>query len=205
MRHSWRIAAAVVAVCLVFASAATAQDPVNMIENPGFEDGVLLPWNKYGADATTTIVGRPDVHTGRHALKIDVAGPGENFWSAGLQYKPVGVVFEEGVLYTWAFFAKSDPPVEINIKPELAQDPWTAYGAKRAFLVEEYQEYWTEWTAPIDVNPASLTLHIQFDQSTIWIDDARWYEGAYVPFDGEPQSVDPSGKAAAVWASLKAR
>lgn len=203
MRHLWKIAA--VAVCFVFASAAMGEDPVNMIENPGFEDGVLQPWNKYGANAVTSIVGNRDVHTGKRALRIDVAGPGENFWSAGLQYKPPGVVFEDGVLYTWSFFAKSDPPVEVNLKPELAQDPWTGFGAKRAFLVEEYQEYWTEWTPPNDVNPASLTLHVQFDKSTIWIDDARWYKGAYTPFGGEPQSVNPSGKAAAVWASLKAR
>lgn len=185
----------------VLAAAGTAFAQENMIQNAGFEDGVLDPWSAYG-DAATSVV-KKDVHSGGHALKVDVPGPGANFWDAGLQYKPAGVVFEDGIDYTWAFFAKSDPPVEINIKPELAVDPWTAYGDKRAFLTEEYQEFWTEWTVPADVNPAALTLHIQFDKASLWFDDARWYEGNYEPFNGEPQSVDPNGKAAATWASLK--
>ena len=201
MKQIVRRAALALAAC--FALAAAAQEPVNMIENPGFEEGVLDPWSVYGGMPTT--VERDNAHTGRHSLRVDVAAPGANFWDSGVQYKPDGTVFEAGIEYTWAFFAKSDPPVEINIKPELAVDPWTAHGARRAFLTEEYQEFWTEWTVPAAVNPAALTLHIQFDKSTLWFDDARWYEGNYVPFEGEPQSVDPNGKSAAVWGALKTR
>ncbi len=197
MRHFKHIALA----AFVVAGTAFAQE--NMIQNAGFEDGVMEPWSVYGAAAANIV--KNDVHSGDYALKIDIPAPGANFWDSGLQYKPAGVVFEDGIDYTWAFFAKSDPPVEINIKPELAVDPWTAYGDKRAFLTEEYQEFWTEWTVPAPVNPAALTLHIQFDQASLWFDDARWYEGAYEPFGGEPQSVDPNGKAAATWASLKAQ
>ena len=186
-----------------FAVAGTAFAQENMIQNAGFEDGVLEPWSVYGDAAAPNI--DKDAHTGAHALKIEVQAPGANFWDAGLQYKPDHVIFEDGIDYTWAFFAKSDPPVEINIKPELAVDPWTAYGDKRANLTEEYQEFWTEWNVQAVVQPAALTLHIQFGKATLWFDDARWYEGAYEPFDGEPQSVNPNGKAAATWASLKSQ
>ncbi len=195
MRHLKLIALA------AFAVAGTAFAQENMIQNAGFEDGVLEPWSIYPGGTAHEI--DKDAHTGGHALKIDIAAPGANFWDAGLQYKPDGTVFEDGIDYTWAFFAKSDPPVEINIKPELAVDPWTAYGEVRANLTEEYQEFWTEWKVEVAVEPAALTLHIQFDKAALWFDDARWYEGKYEPFNPEPQSVDPNGKAAATWASLK--
>ena len=134
MRHSWKIVAAAVAVCAAFASAAMGEDPVNLIENPGFEDGVLHPWNKYGAAAVATVViGKQDVHTGKRALKIEVAEKGVNFWDAGLQYRQAGVVFEEGVLYTWSFFAKSDPPVEVNLKPELGAGPVAGFRSQARF------------------------------------------------------------------------
>jgi hypothetical protein len=102
-------------------------------------------------------------------------------------------------------FFKSDPPVRVNIKPELGADPWTAYGENQVQLTEEYQEFWTEWNVGgSDVVPASLTLHVQFDAATIWMDDVRWYEGDYEPFEGgAPQSVDPIGKATTTWGRLK--
>ena len=104
-------------------------------------------------------------------------------------------------------FFKSDPSVTVNIKPELGVDPWNALGEQQVQVTEEYQEFWTEFNVGgNDVVPASLTLHVQFDAATIWMDDVRWYEGAYEPFaGGTPQAVDPLEKATTTWGQLKSR
>ncbi|MDE0020026.1 MAG: carbohydrate binding domain-containing protein [Candidatus Poribacteria bacterium] len=184
---------------LMIAGTAAAQD--NMLDNPSFEDG-FDPWTGYGT--ATLSIDNERAYEGSASLRAVVAEAGANFWDSGIQYKPEGLSFDAGTLHTWAFFAQSDPPVEINIKPEKAADPWTGYGAKVVNLTADWMEYWVEYTPDEDVSPASLTLHVAFEPSTIWLDHVRWYHGEYV--SGELQTnVEPQGKAAAVWGSLKAR
>ena len=187
----------------LLATLAGAQD--NMVTNADFENGVLDPWSSYGP-VTLEMAARADAHSGTEAMMATVPGPGANFWDAGIQWKP-DIFFAKNTDYTWAMFFKSDPPVRVNIKPELGVDPWTAFGENQVQLTEEYQEFWTEWdVGGNDIVPASLTLHVQFDQATIWMDDVRWYEGDYEPFEGtEPQAVDPTEKAATTWGQVKSR
>ena len=187
------------AAALMIAGTAAAQD--NMLENSGFEDG-FDPWTGYGT--ATLSVDNERAYEGSASLRAVVAEAGANFWDSGIQYKPEGLSFKGGTLQTWAFFALSDPPVEINIKPEKAADPWTGYNAKRVNIAAEWAEYFVEFTPDEDVSPASLTLHVAFEPSTIWLDHVRWYEGEYTPGDLQTD-VEPQGKAAAVWGSLKAR
>ena len=158
---------------------------------------MLWPW-KDAATSTAPVSSSPKLPV------ITVAAAGVNFWDAGVQFSD-NIFFAKNTDYTWAMFFKSDPPVRVNIKPELGADPWTAYGENQVQLTEEYQEFWTEWNVGgSDVVPASLTLHVQFDAATIWMDDVRWYEGDYEPFEGgAPQSVDPIGKATTTWGRLK--
>ncbi|GIX06718.1 MAG: hypothetical protein KatS3mg115_1121 [Candidatus Poribacteria bacterium] len=190
------------------AAAYAAETPENLIPNWGFEDGVVAPWTAYG-QAVLSMADKQDAFAGSEALKIEVAAAGVNFWDSGVQYKGAGenIFFEGGVQYTWAFFMKADPPVRINIKPELAVDPWTGYGEKQVDVTDEYQEFWTTWQTPADVVPASLTLHVAFNAATLWMDEVRWYEGEYIPYEEwgqeQPQAVDPAGKLATTWAQLK--
>ncbi len=184
---------------LLVAATAAAQD--NMLDNPSFEDGID-PWTGYGTATLSSDNER--AYEGSASLRAVVEEAGANFWDSGIQYKPEGLAFKGGTLQTWAFFAMSDPGVEINIKPEKAADPWTGYGAKRVNLTAEWAEYWVEYTPDADVDPASLTLHVAFEPSSIWLDHMRWYHGEYTPGDLQT-SVEPQGKAAATWGSLKAR
>ncbi len=175
----------------------------NLVTNPDFENGVLDPWRSYGP-ITVELADKADAHTGTEAMKITVPGPGANFWDSGVQFDD-NIFFPKNTDYTWAMFFKSDPPVSVNIKPELGVDPWNAFGETQVQVTEEYQEFWTEWNVGgSDIVPASLTLHVQFDAATIWMDDVRWYEGDYEPFEGgAPQAVDPVGKATTTWGRLK--
>lgn len=201
MRYARLVSA--VAACALVASTAGAQD--NLVTNADFENGVLDPWRSYGP-VTVELAAKADAHTGTEAMKAVVPGPGANFWDAGIQFDD-DIFFAKNTDYTWAMFFKSDPPVLVNIKPELGVDPWNGFGETQVQVTEEYQEFWTEWNVGgNDIVPASLTLHVQFDAATIWMDDVRWYEGDYEPSEGgAPQAVDPIGKAATTWGQMKAR
>ena len=162
------------------------QDVVNLLDNGGFEDGVMAPWSTYG-DVTSEVVDqlvgatvREDPIEGDYCLHLEVPGPGANFWDAGLQHG--GHVFEQGKKYTLSAYCKCDAgTLQINFKPELGQDPWTGYGAQPFTMTEEWEEYST--TTPVftaDVSPGTITFHIQYDAGDFWVDGVRWYEGDYV-------------------------
>ena len=192
---------AVMAFATAIAVAASAQD--NLLSNGDFEADTTDPWGVYG-DATLTL-DTVDKHGGSASAKVEVNSVGANFWDAGLQYN-VDVSFSGGTLYTWAAFVKSDGTKEINWKPELAEDPWTALAEEMQASTADWAEYYVEFTPDADVGNGSLTLHIQLDDQDFWIDDARWYEGAYVPGDtGSPTAVEADGRATTTWGAIKTR
>jgi hypothetical protein len=162
-------------------------DTTNLLVNGGFEDGVLEPWSIYG-DATgevvTELVGAAvpeDPAEGTYCLYVDVAAGAADIWNAGLQ--PQGEVFQGGKKYTVSAFLKAKQgTLEINMKPELAQDPYTGYGDQRVTITDEWAEYHV--TTPVftaDVAPAGFTFHIGFAVGGFWVDDVKFYEGDYVP------------------------
>jgi len=181
------------------------------LENGGFEYGIPSPWTLYG-DGSIEVVKRltgavipEDPIEGRYALHVTVNEAGDNFWDTGVQHK--GHVFEAGKAYTLAAFLKSkEGPLEINFKPELAQDPWTGYGEKAFTMSEEWEEYYiTTPRMPGDVDPASLTFHVAFTKGEFWMDGVRFYEGEYEEPDFTPvRAVKPQGKLAGTWGSIKA-
>jgi len=186
------------AIAATLTVATSAQD--NLISNGDFEAGVTDPWGVYG-DASISL-DTSDVFEGGASGKVEVGSAGANFWDSGLQYN-VDVTFTGGTLYTWAAFVKSEGAKNINWKPELGADPWTAYGEQMLAMSPEWTEYHVEFTPDTDVNPASLTMHIAETDEDFWIDNARWYAGAYVA--AETTAVDAEGKVATAWGSLKSR
>lgn len=190
---------------------ARAGEVENILQNGGFEDGIMNPWTTYG-DATTEVVEKlekaaveEDPIEGDFCLHINVLAKGANFWDTGLQH--AGHVFEKGKKYTLAAFLKcSEGALQINFKPELGEDPWPGYGARSFTMTEEWQEFHT--TTPIfaqDVNPATITFHIAYNAGEFWIDGVRFFEGDYVPPDfAEPKAVQPQDKLATVWGKVKA-
>jgi hypothetical protein len=188
-----------------------APDEPDVLENGGFEVGVPAPWSLYGngsIEVVKQLTGAfvpEDPIEGRYALHVTVNEAGATFWDAGLQHG--GHIFEAGEVYTLAAFLKSkDGPLQINFKPELAQDPWTGYGAKEFTMSEEWEEYYvTTPRMPMEVNPASLTFHIAYTKGEFWIDGVRFYKGEYEePEFSEQKAVKPHGKLSATWGKIKA-
>jgi hypothetical protein len=166
-----------------------AQEVENILINGGFEDGVMPPWGTYGG-ATAEVVDKlegaavdEDPIEGNYCLHVVVPAAGANFWEVGVNQG--GLVFENGKIYTLSVFLKSkEGTLDINFKPELAQDPWTP-AAEQAFVMTEE---WTEIsiTTPVvteDLSPAEIVFHVGYTPGEFWMDGIRWYEGEYVPPD----------------------
>ena len=157
-RVLWLTAALLIG--LIGFSPSHAQEIENLLDNGGFEDGVPAPWGTWGG-VTTEVVEeledaavREDPIEGNFSLHVLVPALPENYWDVGLY--PSGVVFGQGKKYTFsAFFKCKTGTLDIELKPELDQDPWTAYGEQIFTMTEE----WTEFsiTTPVfseDVSPS---------------------------------------------------
>ena len=177
----------------------------NILQNPGFEDGIVNPWTSYGAVQIEVVGKEADPIEGDFCLHVTVLQRGANFWDAGVQYK--NLVFEKGEKYTLAVFLKAKKPMNINLKPELAQDPWTGYGERQVTMTEEWQEFHTTTPKmPATVNPAEITFHVAFDVNEFWMDYVRFYEGDYVEPDletGKPKAVRFADKLTTIWGRVK--
>jgi regulation of enolase protein 1 (concanavalin A-like superfamily) len=192
-RAVWLMAALLIGVAV--SGPSQAQQVTNLFQNPGFETGQRTPWGSYGgggATVTSTVVtdcagaAVPEGPIeGKYCLNVQVSGPGTNFWDGAVS--PVLIAgngtFQKGKKYTLSLFFKSKSgTATINLKPELAQDPWTGYGETQVTATEKWAEYHT--TTPVfaaDVTPAHVTFHVEFKAQEFWIDDVKWYEGDYVP------------------------
>ncbi|MBN2131963.1 MAG: carbohydrate binding domain-containing protein [Sedimentisphaerales bacterium] len=161
------------------ASSSYAQgDPVNLLVNGGFEDGVVNPWGVYGS-ATGEVV-EEDPIEGKNCLHVTVSAAGANIWDSGLTQRLPS--FEKGKKYTFSAFVKCDQDTwRISFKPELPVDPYTAYGEQTFTVTDEWTEYST--TTPVfadNVDPAGIAIHIAARAGEFWLDGARFYEGDYV-------------------------
>lgn len=187
-------------VCALALSGNMAQAATNLIKNGGFEEGTTNPFSVYGA--ATLKLDTTEKYAGNASCYVDVASKGANFWDSGFQY--LNIEFEANTQYTFAAFVKAEAPKQINFKPELSADPWTAYGEKMMDITTSWKEYYVEFQPPVKVTPAALTLHIAADDVNFWIDNVRWYVGTYEP-ETIPTAVDPKEKATTTWAALKSR
>ncbi|MHC4437062.1 MAG: carbohydrate binding domain-containing protein, partial [Planctomycetota bacterium] len=189
---------------------------VNILDNGGFEDGVMAPWSIYAGppgangEVVTELVGAAvpeDPIEGDYCLHVMVPEAGENAWASGLQH--AGHVFETNKIYTLSVFLKcNEGTLSIGLKPELGEDPWTGYGATTVTITDEWVEYTT--TTPViteDVDPATITFHISATAGDFWVDAVRWYEGDYVPpsfssFTARNPSPENGATHPETWASL---
>jgi hypothetical protein len=164
-----------------------AQEAENILINGGFEDGVAQPWGTWGG-VSIEVVDRlegaavaEDPIEGNYCLHVTVPAAAANYWDAG--FNQAGLVFEADKIYTLSAFLKcKEGTLDINYKPELAGDPWTALVEQSFTMTEEWSEI-SITTPPIseDLSPAEIVFHVGYAPGDFWIDSIRWYEGEYVP------------------------
>jgi len=170
-----------------------AQDIINLLTNPGLEDGTANGWGGYG-DNTREVVQSlggaavpEDPIEGNYCMHVIVGSGAANFWESGLTLWG-GNVFEQGKQYTFSVWLKSmEGDREINFKPEQT-GTWTAFGETRITMTEEWAEYFT--TTPVvdaDVPNVQISIHVGFGPGEFWMDAARLYVGEYVETVFGPQ------------------
>ena len=170
-----------------------AQDIINLLTNPGLEDGTANGWGGYG-DNTREVVQSldgaavpEDPIEGNYCMHVTVGSGAANFWESGLTLWG-GNVFEQGKQYTFSVWLKSlEGDREINFKPEQT-GTWTAFGEKRITMTAEWAEFFT--TTPVvdaDVPNVQISIHVGFGPGEFWMDAARLYVGEYVETVFGPQ------------------
>jgi len=187
---------AALVVGLLGSGANHAQEIENLLVNAGFEDGTQTGWGGYGShtrEIVTEIVGAnipEDVVEGKYCMHVVVPTAGANFWDAGIQTFYNGT-FESGKRYTFSVWLKSkEGELRLNLKPELAQDPWTGYGETMVTINEEWAEYHvTTAVLTAAVNPAQISIHIQAQAGEFWLDYAQFYVGEYIPTVFKPRTT----------------
>jgi hypothetical protein len=160
----------------------SAASGANLITNGGFEDGVLDPWYLYdNIDGATAEVVSDNPVEGNYCLHLVVPEISANFWDVGLSQP--GFVFQAGTNYTLSVFMKcKEGTLDVNFKPEHGEDPWEGYGDQVITINDQWVEY--SITTPVlaaNVDPATITFHVGFAASEIWVDNVRFYEGDYIP------------------------
>ncbi len=184
--------AAALAIGLAASGPGQAQQVTNLIQNGGFETGVISPWNLYAnapsvcaravvKDCVGATVPEGPIE-GSYCLYANVTTLGANSYAVGLSPRPQQP-YQKGKKYTFSVFLKCKTgTLQVNLKPELATGAYTGYGAKVVTMNEKWAEYYT--TTPVfaeDVTPGQISMHIGYALAEFWVDDAKLYEGDYVP------------------------
>jgi len=169
-----------------------AQGVTNLVQNGGFETGAMTPWGSYanspGARTTTVVqdcvgAAKPEGPIeGKYCLHVNVTALGANNYAIGLQPRPT-ITYQSGKKYTFSVFLKcKSGTMQATLKPELGADPWTGYNSLVVTMTDKWVEYHT--TTPVfssNVTPGQVSMHIGYAIGEFWVDDAKIYEGDYVP------------------------
>jgi hypothetical protein len=77
------------------------------------------------------------------SLQAELTKPGTESWH--FQLNQPGLTLDEGKVYTFTFWARSDPPRSIRTDARLTQEPWTYVGLNRSFALTSQ---WRQLTLP---------------------------------------------------------
>jgi len=232
MQDKIRLLLAGVVGAFVWVSFATADTPFefgkwkkgeNLIVGSDFED--LVPAGattfnlKNGKRAWTledgTCCGRgaeyhweldkTEFHSEKQSLKVTCVKSSGTDWHAKVRHE--GTSMKGGRDYTVAFWAKAEKARTVSLSVQLQHDPWDFFQGGDFNLTTQWVEYTKTFTAPKDIDKDMwVGLAIGKSAETFWIDDFRFWEGKLddeITPEPKPRAVEPKGKAALTWASLK--
>jgi hypothetical protein len=177
---------------------------VNLIRNGDFEDG-LLDWELRQSEGASAEMKeeRRDSVKGQRCVFIEInVVAGTSAWHLALYQE--GHQIENGTTYTFSCWAKAEELRPAALYVEQASDPWDEYGRIEIQVEEEWQEYWTTFTASLS-GPVWPRIALGMSDVNIWVDNVRLYEGDYEEEEDltRDSAVTPSGKLPITWAGVK--
>jgi len=185
---------------------ASAQEVKNLVNNPGFEEGVT-GWSVWVEDANAGAqrdVDKNEKVEGRQSLVLDIFRAGGGM-RVELHQNPFSL--KAGQKLTFALWAMSQPAVRnAKLICNHREAPWTVYGFKDILIETTWKEYWTPVTLPVDDAKVGIYVELRDTKGKVWFDAVRFYEGDYVPdksLGGGTRPVHPFGNAVTRWAELK--
>ena len=176
---------------LVAVPVVTHAQVVNLLEDPSFEDEIIIGntgWNRWltwapasAADSTVEI-DKTEFTDGGKSLKVIPSGSGQ----FAVIY--ANLALDVGENYTLSFWARAEAPRPVQARLQ-AMNNSSMQTADFELTTE-----WAEYTFTAEATNASIKLQIQWDASVdvpYWLDFVSLYKGEYVA------GIQPSGSSRA--------
>jgi hypothetical protein len=206
---------ALIFLCLLFMASyyilpVYAQEGENQIINGDFESPLVQEQGQRWEFCCGAAQGKMDIDKkefvkGKQSMLVTVNAIGAVAWEPHV--KIIGLNVEKGKKYTYSAFMKAEKQrtTVIDIRRCAAE---IFYGNSGAIQIgTEWKEY--SWTVtPNESNEGDVMVLTQLgvDKANTWIDDARFYEGEYMPdpeLNAATKAVSPLSKITIAWASIK--
>ena len=168
------------ALLLVAVPPATHAQVVNLLEDPSFEDEIIigntawnrwLTWSPASASDSTVEIDTAESTDGTKSLKVMPSGSGQ----FAVIY--AALPLEVGERYTVSFWARAEAPRPVQARLQAMNNT--------SMQTEDFQltTEWAEYTFTAEAGNASIKLQIQWDANvnvTYWLDFVSLYKGEYV-------------------------
>ncbi len=180
----------------------------NLLNNPYFEINTE-GWS-LGLGNILAIDKKEKSPTGYNVVKATIDVVGANAWEPEI-HSP-GFDLKNGVKYTYAFWAKTEPGKTRMLGCRFEQlDTWVGIG-QDITINDEWKDYHFTgiWTHPS--SPPKVVIHIAFNMppaplADAWFSYFRVYEGDYIeePIGGKPKAIKPLDSLPTAWGKIKSR
>jgi hypothetical protein len=142
---------------------------------------------------------------GKQSMLVTVNAIGAVAWEPHV--KIIGLKVEKGKKYTYSAFMKAEKQRSIVIDTRRAAAEIFFGNSGVIQISTEWKEYSLTVTAT-DTNDGDVMVLTQLgvNRANTWIDNARFYEGEYIPdpnLNVVPKAISPLSKVALTWASIK--
>lgn len=180
--------------------------PENILKNGDFDDNLdqWHHWTHASANAVFLTEGKKaEPIIGKNVAYVNIAKGGDAVGHIQLYQQPF--FLEKDTIYTYGLWAKSEKPRNATIRIMHQGVPWNVYISKTISLTEEWKEFFITFKMSVDDANSRAGIIMGTNKNDVWVDHVRLYEGEYVQdIEGaEPQAVEPDGKLAMTWATLK--
>jgi hypothetical protein len=148
-------------------------------ENGGLETGDTTGWEFNGV--TTEVISGDEALQGNYSLHVYNLST-VNAWASQARAL-AGYTFEQGKVYTFSCFLKTEPGVTRDMSMRFQENgTWTVFPAQTITINDEWMEYYiTTDVLTRTYTPARAGWEFGTSAEEIWFDEAKVYEGEYVP------------------------